>query len=142
MSVKELNPYLFFNGSADKALALYERALDARTESLQRYQDMPGATNTCVPENKERVMHALVRIGQASVMVSDVPADQPGPQGGNVQVCLHFDDVEDMTRKFDALAASGKVTMGLHDTFWGARFGALTDEFGVHWMFNCQTKAQ
>jgi uncharacterized glyoxalase superfamily protein PhnB len=22
------------------------------------------------------------------------------------------------------------------DTFWGARFGMLTDQFGINWMFN------
>ena len=26
------------------------------------------------------------------------------------------------------------------DTFWGARFGMLTDKLGVHWMFNCELK--
>jgi len=28
----------------------------------------------------------------------------------------------------------------LADTFWGARFGTLTDAFGVQWMFNCELK--
>lgn len=23
------------------------------------------------------------------------------------------------------------------DMFWGAKFGALTDAYGVRWMFNC-----
>jgi len=26
--------------------------------------------------------------------------------------------------------------MPLQDTFWGARFGMLIDQFGIHWMFN------
>ena len=26
--------------------------------------------------------------------------------------------------------------MPVQDMFWGARFGMLTDKFGVHWMFN------
>ena len=26
--------------------------------------------------------------------------------------------------------------MPLGDMFWGARFGLLTDRFGVNWMFN------
>jgi len=26
--------------------------------------------------------------------------------------------------------------MELQDTFWGARFGMLTDRYGVGWMFN------
>jgi PhnB protein len=45
-----------------------------------------------------------------------------------------------MAGKFDALAAGGKVSMPLQDTFWGARFGMLTDAFGIHWMFNAQLK--
>ena len=28
--------------------------------------------------------------------------------------------------------------MAIHDAFWGAKFGMLTDAFGVRWMFNCQ----
>jgi PhnB protein len=53
--------------------------------------------------------------------------------------CVDFDDAQDMARKFEAL---GKVTMGMHDTFWSAKFGTLVDEFGIHWMFNCATKAK
>jgi PhnB protein len=26
----------------------------------------------------------------------------------------------------------------VQDTFWGARFGMITDKFGVSWMFNCE----
>ncbi|TMB01372.1 MAG: hypothetical protein E6J57_06395 [Deltaproteobacteria bacterium] len=69
-------------------------------------------------------------------MISD---SQPGiavAPGGNVHVCLDFDDVADMTKKFEALAVNGKITLPLHDTFWGAKFGMLTDAFGVSWMFN------
>ncbi|MFN2447196.1 MAG: VOC family protein [Vicinamibacterales bacterium] len=55
--------------------------------------------------------------------------------------CLDFDNVADMTQRFEALGAGGKVTMPLQDTFWGAKFGTLTDAFGVQWMFNCEHKA-
>jgi len=30
--------------------------------------------------------------------------------------------------------------MPLQDTFWGARFGMLTDAFGISWMFNSELK--
>jgi PhnB protein len=45
-----------------------------------------------------------------------------------------------MAKSFDALANGGKVTMPLQDTFWGAKFGTLTDTFGINWMFNCEKK--
>jgi PhnB protein len=61
---------------------------------------------------------------------------------GAVTVVLHFgsDGLDDMARRFEALSSGGEVTMPLGDTFWGARFGMLTDAFGVHWMFNGELK--
>jgi hypothetical protein len=42
---------------------------------------------------------------------------------------------------FEALAAGGgKISFPIHDTFWGSKFGMLTDAFGVSWMFNCEIK--
>lgn len=139
MPITQATPYLFFPGTAEQALKLYERALGAEVEGLMRYTEMPDAERNCRPADLQRVMHSMVKIGAAQLMVSDVTSERPVPQGGQVEICLEFDDVEDMARRFEALAASGKVQMALHDTFWGARFGALTDEFGIHWMFNCPT---
>ena len=53
---------------------------------------------------------------------------------------LAIDDVADTEKKCNALAEGGKVTGPLQDTFWGAKFGTLTDAYGIHWMFNCELK--
>jgi PhnB protein len=138
MAIKQLNPYLNFNGTANEAIKLYESALGARTESVQRFGDVPGME--VAPENKGRVMHALLRVGQGVIMLSDTPPGAPALTAGPVHVCLDFDDPVDMGRKFEALSAGGKVTMPLQDTFWGAKFGMLLDAHGISWMFNCTTK--
>jgi PhnB protein len=138
MTIKQLNPYLSFEGTAGKAIELYERALGAQTESLQRFGDVPGV-QACA-EDGGRVMHAVLRLGPAIVMISDSPPGVAVPAGDNVQVCLDFDDEQDMVEKFGALADGGKITMPLQDTFWGAKFGMLTDAYGISWMFNCTLK--
>ncbi len=135
MPIQKLNPYLIFNGNAEKAIQLYEKALGARTEGLSRFGDVPGSRTP--PEHRNRVVHAELHLGEDVVMVSDSMPEKPVPTEGNVHVCLDFDDALDMTRRFEALADGGKVTMPLQDMFWGARFGMLTDAFGVNWMFNC-----
>ena len=84
-------------------------------------------------------MHSMLYIGGGVVRVSDSPG-VPVTAGSNVQVVLDFDDKDEMVGKFNALAATGKVTMPLEDTFWGAHFGSLVDAFGIHWMFNCMLK--
>ena len=133
--IKQLNPYLNFNGTAAKAIALYEQALGAKTENVMRYGDIPG--NTPAPQNKDLVIHARLHIGGGIVMVSDTTPEMRVPESGNVHVCLDFDDPADQKKKFDALSAGGKVTMPLQDTFWGAKFGMLVDAYGISWMFNC-----
>ena len=63
MAIRKLNPYLNFDGTAAKAIALYEKALGAKVETAQKFGDVPGMQ---VPaENKDRVMHAVLNIGEA-----------------------------------------------------------------------------
>jgi PhnB protein len=138
MSIQQINPYINLNGTGEKAIELYQSALGAVTENIMRYSDVKEMTTPV--EHKNLVMHATLRIGAAVVMLSDVPSDQPAPAGGKVQIAIHFDDLADQEKKFNALAAGGTVTMPLQDTFWAARFGMLTDAYGVQWMFNCALK--
>jgi PhnB protein len=136
MSIQQMNPYLNLNGTAAQAIQLYEKALGARAEQVMRFGDAPGME----AENKDRIMHALLRIGPHALMISDTMPGDAFAVGTNLHVCLDFDDLTDMASRFEALSAGGKVTVPLNDTFWGARFGMLTDAYGVSWMFNCLIK--
>ncbi|MGA7613712.1 MAG: VOC family protein [Thermoanaerobaculia bacterium] len=135
MAVRSITPYLYFKGNAGKALRLYEHALGARVEPELHFGDAPPGAIECTPENKDMVMHAIVHLDGARLMVSDVPGEMPLPLGAQVQVAIDFETPEEMTRRFEALAATGRVKVPVHEEFWGT-FGAVTDEFGVEWMFN------
>jgi PhnB protein len=135
MAIKNVTPYLMFNGTAEKAIRLYEKALGAKTEHLQRFGEIPNSNPS--PDSKDRIIHALLRLGENMLMISDCQPADVVQTGDSVHVCVDFDDETDMKKKFDALAADGKVTVAVHDTFWGAKFGMLVDPFGVNWMFNC-----
>jgi PhnB protein len=138
MAIQKLNPYLNFDGTAAKAIALYEKALGAKAENVQRFGDVAGMN--VAPENKDRVMHAELHLGEGVVMISDGMPGVPVPSDSNTHVTLHFDDPADMGRRFEALAAGGKITMPMQDTFWGAKFGMVKDAYGISWMFNCDVK--
>lgn len=139
MAIKQLNPYLNFNGDGGRAVELYQSALGATVVTISRFGDMPGAEVT--PETKDRVMHAVLKLGDSgTIMLSDIRPDMAHTPGTNSYICLDFDDAADMAKKFEALSVGGKVTMPLADTFWGARFGTLVDAHGIQWMFNCELK--
>jgi PhnB protein len=138
MAIKQLTPYLNFNGTAAKAIKLYQTALDAKVETVMPWPDAPGMPASS--DTKDRVMHACLRVGDGVLMLSDVRPDTPVTAEINANIMLDFDDAADMARRFEALSAGGQITMPLHDTFWGSKFGILTDAQGVSWMFNCETK--
>jgi PhnB protein len=138
MAIKQLNPYLHFNGTAAKVIKFYESALGAKVESLMPWTDVPGMP--AAPGTKDLVMHSKLRIGDGILMISDARPDTPVTIGGHADIALDFDDPTDMARKFEALSTGGKIDMPLQDTFWGAKFGMLTDAHGVSWMFSCETK--
>jgi len=140
MAIRNLNPYLNYNGDAEKAIQAYQRILGAKIDGdVSRFGDMPGG-HPMTDEQKKRVMHAKLNVGAGVIMVSDGPPGQPVPTGGNVHVCLDFDDAGEAAAKFDALAQGGQVVMAFKDQFWGAKFGMLVDAFGIQWMFNCENR--
>jgi PhnB protein len=139
MAIKKLNPYVAFaGGRAEEAIKLYERALGAKTEQVLRYGDVPQ--QECAASDKKLVMHACLRIGDERLMVNDLPPGHPAPRDSNMSVVIDVDDLTELAHKFEALSAGGKVEVPLHDTFWGGKFGILSDAFGVRWMFNSEQK--
>jgi PhnB protein len=81
-------------------------------------------------------MHAVIKIGDTKVMVSDGRCSgKPAFQG--FALTITAPDVAQADRTFGALADGGQVQMPLAKTFWSPRFGMVTDRFGVLWMINC-----
>jgi PhnB protein len=140
MAIKQIRAYLTFDGKAAKAIALYERALDAKVERLTRFSDAPAAGQRTPDSHKDRIMHGVVRVGEEQIMVMDAPPGVEVPSASNVQVALELDDPDELLRRFDALATGGVVRLAPHEAFWGSKFGMLTDAFGIRWLLNAPLK--
>ena len=131
--MKNFNPYLIFPGNCEEALNFYKNSLGGEIAGLMRFSDAPMPV---AEENAQRVMHGEFRSNNLYFMVSDtMPGDDVVP-GNNVHLSLQFDDAAEQEAAFNALAEGGSVQMALDNTFWGARFGMLTDRYGIRWMLN------
>ncbi len=126
-------PYLNFNGNATEALAFYAKAFDGKVLFQQTFGDSPMESPA---DYKDKVMHATFQAGDLTFMVSDSMPGHPVSGGTNLSLSLNFKSVADIDKTFAALSEGATVTMPLQDTFWGAKFGMLTDQFGINWMFN------
>lgn len=126
-------PYLNFNGNATEALQFYAKALNGTIEYQQTFGESPMETTE---EFKDKIMHASFKAGNLHFLVSDCPPNVSVKEGDNLHLSLNFTDEAEMDKTFAALSDGAKITMPLQDTFWGAKFGMLTDKFGFNWMFN------
>ena len=131
------NPYLEFNGQCEAAFKFYEGCLGGKIVALIPYSDTPHAEYVAA-DQRSRIMHArLVRDSQV-LMGSDTPPGQPYEGVKGCSVAIQVDTPVEAERVFKALAENGTIVMPLQQTFWAARFGMLTDQFGVPWMINCE----
>lgn len=109
-----ITPFLNINGAAE-AIDFYKKAFGAEEKGGRA----PGPNGT--------IMHAEIRIGDSTVMISDAVMNPPS------QSCLHLyvNDANEAWKR--ATEAGATVAMPLSDTFWGDRYGALTDRWGNRW---------
>ena len=120
--MRTVTPYLAIDGAA-RALDFYKHAFGAKELARE-------------PAPDGRLVHAMMKIGDSVVMMSD---EFPGSltraptNVGGTTVMLHIysKDVDRLWAR--ALAAGAKVSMPLEDRFWGERYGQLEDPFGHHW---------
>lgn len=135
-----IEPYVFFDGRCDEAIAFYRDALGAETLMLLRYSDAPTdggpPPEGCTPPppgSADKVMHAAVRIGETTLMLSDGMCGG-SPRFEGMSLSLTAADDAEAARIFAALADGGQVMVPLAPSFFASSFGMLADRFGVNWM--------
>lgn len=118
-----LTAQLWFNGNGEDALAFYEKAFGAQiVGEVARGPEELG------------VMHAVLRLGDASFMLAD--AMPGGPEFGpdDTVTSSFWLYVPDCDRAFEVAADAGaEVIHGPTDMFWGDRVAKLRDPFGHLW---------
>jgi PhnB protein len=110
------------------AIEFYRNAFGAE-EVGERFTD-PGG----------RLIHAVIRIGDSMVMITDDMIDGPAAAPDRVEglvtciMSLYWDDVDAAWER--AVGAGAAVVFDLADQFYGERGGRLRDPFGQQWMMS------
>jgi PhnB protein len=134
----KLNPYVTLAGQAEEAMNFYADAFGGEVVQLDRYSSAPGMQ---IPEGYEdKVLHGRVKFGDDFIFFSD--ANREVVSGNQISLAFEFDQEAQIDRAFDLLAQDGTVFMALDKMFWGAKYGKLTDKYGVQWDLNHQLKSE
>jgi PhnB protein len=133
----QIEPYLFFEGRAAEAIEFYRTALSAEVLFVMKNKDSPDQSHV-LPNTQEKILHATIRIGATTVMVSDGHCtDQPKFDGFSLS--LAADNEGQASNLFVSLAEGGEIQLPLQKTFWSPCFGMVKDKFGVLWMVTTAT---
>lgn len=128
----QITPYVMLDGNAKEAIHFYEKALQAKVIRITTFAEMPESSNFSVPPNaKERISHAMLKVGETNLMLSDTFPGQPCQTGNQVTICITTKDAEKSKQVYDILKQEGQVNMPLQETFWSPAYGLVTDKFGV-----------
>ncbi|MBO8163329.1 MAG: VOC family protein [Brevibacillus sp.] len=127
-----LTPYFMMDGNAKEAIQFYEKVLDAKVLFYQTFGEMPENPDFPLPaEARDRVSHAMLKVGESDLMFSDTFPGQPHQSGSQVTICISTNDKEKSKQIFEALQQDGQVNMPLQETFFSPAYGIVTDKFGV-----------
>lgn len=144
--------YLTFRGNCRKAFEFYKNVFGGEFDTVMTWADSPMKDQT-PPAMADKIMHMNLPIKGGlgildfSLMGSDRNEEmcsnsKPFNIGTNTQICLSPSSHEEADKLFEALSVNGQVETPLGDQFWGSYHGALTDEFGIRWMFDIASKKE
>ena len=134
----KINPYLNFDGQAEAAFTFYKSVFGGEfLGDVYKMGSAPGSEELS-DEEKNRVMHIALPIGNDLLMASDIipSAGHTLKTGNNNYISIFPESREEAERLYSALSAGGTIEMPLEDQFWGDYYGSFVDKFGVCWMVN------
>ncbi|MCW3110408.1 MAG: hypothetical protein JWQ09_4914 [Segetibacter sp.] len=132
-----LNPYLNFDNNCREAMNFYKDCLGGEL-FLQTVSELPAMAAQMPSQMKDSILHSSLTSGDITIMASDLNREKR-LEGNTVHLCINCNSENELNSFFSKLSAGGKVTEPLADMPWGAKYGALTDKYGKHWIFNFQT---
>lgn len=141
----QLNHYLNFKGETEAAFNFYKSVFGGEFAFMKRYSELPDAR--VAAHEKDYILHVSLPINAFTVLMGSDTSEEfcsktktTFTKGNNHYISINLDPHEEAEahRLYTALSSGGQIEMPLEKTFWGALYGAFTDQFGVKWMVNCQ----
>jgi PhnB protein len=129
------SPYLLFEGNCADAMQFYHSGFGGDL-SLTRVSESPMKSQ--MPnELQNRIIHARLKSGPVDISASDWLHPTRKPKQGNT-ICLFISEAPycELKEYFDKLSQGAEPTLldQLREMPFGT-YGALTDKYGVRWMF-------
>jgi PhnB protein len=132
----QIQPYFGFRGNTQEAMQFYQSCFGGDL-SVMLVKDSAIAAQM-PPEMQAQVMHSSLSTAKFTLLASDIADAHAGNDFYALMVqCESQIEIDSI---FAKLSEGANITQPLMDSFWGSRFGNLTDKYGIKWMFNWESK--
>jgi PhnB protein len=123
---------------ADWSLTPYLMVPDARA-AIDFYAKAFGAREVAclTTPDGSRVVHAELAIHGAKIYLAD-ECGEPTREGGRIGLHLEVPDADAAEAR--AAQAGARIVLPVAEMFWGARYGKLSDPFGIVWSVSTQVR--
>lgn len=131
----KVTPNFNFSGNCDQAIQLYQKAFNARVQTLIRNRDAvwdPAVAQMSEAE-KNLIYHAEIYIGDQRIMMCDNP-DLPLQPVLALSLTVTLDTKEEVMQAFEVMREGGNILYPPQETAYSSCFVSLTDRFGFRWV--------
>jgi PhnB protein len=136
----QANPYINFNGNCKEAMNFYKECIGGEL-TLMPVAGTPIEAQ-CPPAMADQIAHASLIKNGFVLMATDMVRPEGYKPGNNMAVSVNCESEEEINAMYSRLSEGGSVIESLKEQFWGAKFGAIVDKFGICWMFNYDKNQQ
>ncbi|AIQ44703.1 3-demethylubiquinone-9 3-methyltransferase [Paenibacillus sp. FSL R7-0273] len=138
----EVNPFIMLEGTAREAITFYQESLGAKLLFIQTVGEGPTDQENAPlsDEDKARIAHSVLRIGDTTMFVADLEPGQTRQTGNGLNLCISTSDADTSGQLYNVLKEGGQVDIELGPAYFSPAYGMVTDRFGV--TFQIFTKRQ
>lgn len=129
-----ITPNFNFNGRCEEALALYQKAFQARIGCLLRYSDADYRdwNRELSQEQANYIYHAELWIGNQRIMMCD-NMDVDLIKSTSLSLTVTFDTSDEVKKAYDVLKEGSTTIYPLRSTTYSSCEVVFIDKFGFRW---------
>ncbi len=134
-----LSIYLNFDGNTAEVVEFYAKVLNLEVPKILRFSDLPTTDDEpfSYEDLNDLVLHAKLKIGDGSIMFSDIVPGMNLVEGNNISLTVNFSREHEIINAYNILIEDAvSVAQPLGETIWAEQYAYLVDKYNIPWILS------
>lgn len=130
-----INPYINYNGNAEKAFTFYKSVFGGEFGTIVRFKDLESAEFPVSEKEANKIMRITLPIGENILIANDVPEvmGRVNENENRSKIAVIAQSREEADAIFAGLSSDGSIEMPMSESPWGTYFAMFRDKYGIEW---------